>query len=155
MHKGIILCDLDGTLLTSAKIVSKKTADILNRCKGNGQYIGYITARSRSNKITSILNKLPCDFMSLYNGAMIYAQNQLIENNSLPYQQAALILQKLSNDFPDIIMDINLEPWIFSSVCNEICHMDSGRIESCRINNLPKCDVQRIRLRSKKIKKFC
>ena len=149
MHKGIILCDLDGTLLTSAKVVSLKTVDILNLCKDNGQYIGYITARSRSNKITSILSKLPCDFVSFYNGAMIYVQNQLIENNSLPYQQATLILQKINNDFPDIVMDINLEPWIFSSVCNELCHMDSGRRESCSIKNLPKCDVQRIRLKSK------
>jgi cof family protein len=95
---------------------------------------------------------LPCDFISFYNGAMIYAQNVLIENNSLPYQQAALILQKINNDFPDVVIDVNLEPWTFSSFNNELCHMDSGQRELCSINNLPKCDVQRIRLKSKKVK---
>ncbi len=50
MNKGIILCDLDGTLLTSTKVISTKTVNILNLCKNNGQYIGYITVRSRSKK---------------------------------------------------------------------------------------------------------
>lgn len=150
MHR-MILFDLDGTLLTSDGIVSTITANIIKFCKLKGYYIGFMTARSRSKKNIRLLEGLPCDFIAFYNGAAIYAENQLIENNGLPYTQAASILQSLDEDFSDVVIDVYQEPWFFSSTRREICHMDSGNRNICSLNKLPELDVQRIRLKSENI----
>jgi len=144
----MILFDLDGTLLTSDGIVSSKTTAIIKFCKLKGYYIGFVTARSRSKKNIQLLDGLPCDFTAFYNGAAIYAGNRLIENNGLPYKQAVSILQSLDKDFPDAEVDVYQEPWFYSSAHHEICHMDSGSRKTCSLNELPKLDVQRIRLKS-------
>ena len=147
----MILFDLDGTLLTSDNIVSPITANIIKVCKLKGYHIGFITARSRSKKNICLLDRLPYDFIAFYNGAEIYAENHLIESNVLSYKQAALILQKLNEDFPGMVIDVHQKPWIFSSVCGDICHMESGNRKVCSLNKLPECDVQRIRLKSKSL----
>ena len=151
MAKSMILFDLDGTSLTSNGTMLTTTKNIIQLCKSKGYYIGFITARSRSKKNRRLLDSLPYDFIAFYNGAVIYVKNQLIESNSLPHQQAFTILQKLSRDYSDMVIDVNLEPWFFSSACNEIYRMDSVDRKKCNINNLPKYDVQRIRLRSEQV----
>ena len=89
--------------------------------------------------------------MAFYNGAKIYARNHLLESNVLPYNQGIPILQKLNIDFPDIIIDVHQEPWNFSSVSGDICHMESGDRKKCNLYNLPEYDIQRIRLESKEL----
>ena len=147
----MILFDLDGTLLTSNDVISPVTVNAIEACKQKGYHIGFITARSRSKKNICLLDKLPYDFVAFYNGAVIYAKNRLIESNILTYEQATLMLRRLNDDFPEILMDVHLEPWNFTSICNVICHMESGNRITCSLNNLPKCDVQRIRLESKSL----
>lgn len=151
MTDQMILLDLDGTLLTSNNTVSPITADAIEICRLKGYYIGFITARSRSKKNIQLLDGLPCDFIAFYNGAEIYAKNHLIESNELSYKQTAMMLQKLNTDFPDMIFDIHQEPWNFSSVYGDIRHMESGDRKECNLNNLPKCNVQRIRLESESL----
>lgn len=148
MTHQVILFDLDGTLLTSAGVVSSATATVIRRCKLEGYRIGFITARSRSKKNIRLLDGLPCDFIAFYNGAAIYANNQLIESNVLQYRQTVLMLRRLNTDFPDMVIDVHQEPWLFSSVRGEIQHMDSENREPCNLNNLPKSDIQRIRLKA-------
>lgn len=150
MHR-IIFFDLDGTLLTSGNIVSTITANSIKFCKLEGYYVGFVTARSRSKKNIRLLEELPCDFIAFYNGAVIYAENQLIGSNVLPYKQAISILQRLNRDFPDVSIDVHQEPWVFSSARNEICHMDTGYRQICSLDKLPERDVQRIRLKSEKL----
>lgn len=149
MHRMIFFA-LDGTLLTSGGIVSSITANSIKFCKLEGYYVDFVTARSRSKKNIRLLDGLPCDFIAFYNGAAIYAENQLIEGNVLSYKQATSILQRLNKDFPDVSIDVHQEPWIFSSIRSEICHMDTGNRQACSLDKLPERDVQRIRLRSEK-----
>ncbi len=144
----MILFDLDGTLLTSDNIVSPITENAIKDCKHKGYHIGFVTARSRSKKNIRLLDRLPYDFIAFYNGAEIYAKDHLIESNALPYKQAALMLLRLNKDFPDMIIDVHHEPWSYSSIREEICHMESGERKECSLNKLPNCDVQRIRLKS-------
>ena len=151
MIHRMILFDLDGTLLTSNNTVSPETESTIKFCKLKGYYIGFITARSRSKKNLCLLNGLPYDFIAFYNGAEIYAENHLIESNVLPYKKAVLMVRKLNEDFPYLEIDVHQEPWTFSSAYGDICHMESGERKVCNLNNLPKCDVQRIRLKSKSI----
>lgn len=148
MIRQMILFDLDGTLLTSCNIVSTVTANILKVCKLKGYYIGFITARSRSKKNLALLNGLPYDFIAFYNGAKIFARNHLIESNELPYKQATMMLQKLNEDFPNMIIDVHQEPWIYSNICSSIRHIESDNRKICSLSKLPKCNVQRIRLKS-------
>ena len=144
----MLLFDLDGTVLTSDSTISHTTVDIIKRCKSEGYNIGFITARSKSRKIICLLSALPYDFIAFYNGAVIYAKKQLVESNSLPYQQATSILQKLCNDYPDVIIDINQESYLSSSTYNKACSINSTIRKTCSVNNLPSYDVQRIRLKS-------
>lgn len=144
----MIIFDLDGTLLTSSSIVSSTTSNIIKYCKLNGYYIGYITARSSSKKTLRLLDGLPCDFISFYNGALIYAEKQLLESNTIPHHQALNILLKLNRDYQNITVEINQDPWIFSNISNEIYHRDSGERKECNFDNLANIDIQRIRLKS-------
>lgn len=148
MIHHMILFDLDGTLLTSGNIVSSITADVIKNCKLKGYRIGFITARSRSKKNIFLLEGLPYDFIAFYNGAEIYTEKHLIESNVLPYKQAMWILKRLNEDFSDIVIDVHLEPWNFSNASGNICHMESGTRKVCNLNDLPRYDVQRIRLES-------
>ena len=118
----MILFDLDGTLLTSDGIVSSATADIIKLCKLKGHYIGFVTARSGSKKNIKLLDGLPYDFIAFYNGAAVYAENQLIERNELPYKQAASILQRLDEDFSGVEIDVYQEPWHISLRALEKSH---------------------------------
>ncbi len=150
----MILFDLDGTLLTSDNIISSITVDAIRRCKINGFHIGFITARSRSNKNISLLDGLPYDFIAFYNGAIICVEDQLIESNVLTYKEAMVILKRLNEAFSNIIIDVHLEPWNFSSAERDICHLQSGIHKGCTLNDLPRCNVQRIRLESENIMYF-
>lgn len=147
----MILFDIDGTILTSNNIVSPTTEHIIRACKLKGYHIGFITARSRSKKNICLLDGIPYDFIAFYNGAKIYAENHLIESNVLPYEQVASMLRRLNEDFPSMVIDVHQEPWIYSSIFGDICHMKSGKRKKCSLNELPKCDVQRIRLKSESI----
>lgn len=147
----MMLFDLDGTLLNSDNIVSPITANAIEICRLKGYYIGFITARSRSKKNIQLLDDLPCDFTAFYNGAEIYAKNHLLESNVLSYKQTTMMLQKLNNDFPGMIFDVHQEPWNFSSICGDIRHMESGDRKGCNLNNLPECNIQRIRLESESL----
>lgn len=151
MIRQIILFDLDGTLLTSENTISPVTINAIKNCKLKGYYIGIITARSKSKKNIYLLKGLPYDFIAFYNGAEIYAENNLIESNVLPYNQASLILRRLNTDFPGLSIDVHQEPWFFSNVSGNICHLESGNRRKCNINKLPKCNVQRIRLKSQSL----
>lgn len=142
----MILFDLDGTLLNSFGVISSTTANVIKLCQLKGYYIGIITARSRSQKNIRLLEKLAVDFMAFYNGAKIYAKKNLLVSNVLSYNLTILMLQKLNIDFPNIIMDVHLEPWNYSSLYDDICHMESGDRKKCSLNKLPECDIQRIRL---------
>ncbi len=148
MNHQMILFDLDGTLFTSDSTISPITANSIKSCKQKGYRIGIITARTKSEKNVRLLNGIPYDFIAFYNGAEMYVENQLIESNALPYRQASLILLRLNEDFPDLVIDVHNETWSYSSIRGEICHIGSGRRKTCNLGELPVCDVQRIRMKS-------
>lgn len=46
-----------------------------------------------------------------------------------------MMLQKLNNDFPDMMFDVHQEPWNFSSVYSDIRHMESECLMSVPLQN--------------------
>lgn len=149
MIKELLLFDLDGTLLLSNGTFSSKTIDILVKCKTKGYGIAIITARSHSQKNLDLIKYIPYDFIAFYNGAQIYANNRLIKSCLLTFEREISMLLNLHNDFPDLAIDVYQEPWHFLSTNNEIFHMKTHARTTCGISQLPNCDIQRIRLRSK------
>lgn len=148
MIKEMLLFDLDGTLLLSNGTFSSKTIDILVKCKIKGYGIAIITARSHSQKNLELINHIPYDFIAFYNGAQIYANNLLIKSHLLTFEQEIPMLLNLHNDFPNLAIDVYQEPWHFLSTNNEIFHMKTHERTTSGISQLPKCNIQRIRLRS-------
>lgn len=95
----ICFFDLDGTLLTSNKTISVKTAAILEKLHQNHILVGYITARTK-RKIGELLGDIPCDFIASYDGAVIDVfkdgRESTIYNGCIADKNAYEIIEYLS-----------------------------------------------------------
>lgn len=147
----MLLFDLDGTLLSSNGMLSNTISNTFLMCKKAGYKIGILTARSRTQKNINLVSCIPYDYISFYNGAQNYAANTLIISHLLTFQKTIPMLQRLYSDFPDLTIDVYQEPWQFSTKNDEIYHMETCKKQKCNLKELPKHDIQRIRLRSQSI----
>ena len=154
MHTKLLLFDLDDTLLTSEKTITINSIEAIQACKKRGMLIGYITARAKPSKIKNkdfFINRynLPCDFIAYYNGAEICVGNTLgtsIVSNVILYDDVMKMIQGLLKNYPNIGITIHLEPWSFKNITNEIWNNETGEIIKCTVFELPRHDVQRIRI---------
>ena len=92
--KRLYISDLDGTLLTSQQTVAEKSAQMLNRCIGEGAYFTFATARSvySAKPMTESINiNVPCILM---NGVSIYdlENDKYIKNEFIPAQACEEII---------------------------------------------------------------
>ncbi len=139
----LIVFDLDDTLLNSKEMVSERNRQAILNCSQKGMKIGYITVRS-PRKIKVFLQGLPCDCIANYNGAMIYADNKLIEENIINYKNAINYINKVTEIAPGIGICTYFEPYCYkdkkirSYITQEILEYD--------LYSTPQHDFQRIRL---------
>jgi Cof subfamily protein (haloacid dehalogenase superfamily) len=149
MNKKMLLFDLDDTLLTTEKTITKASIEAIKNCKEKDMLIGYITGRARPmhNEIffTDRYN-LPNDFIAYYNGAEIYAGELPIESNVIPYDNAMKIIRGLIETYPNAKSSVMYEPWSYSSRSGENWNNETGEKIKCTIFELPRYDVQRIRI---------
>ena len=68
--RKVLLFDLDGTLLTTDKMISVRTRDALEKCRQNGYLIGVSTSRSEQNCLT-FLGEVNPDILITSGGALI------------------------------------------------------------------------------------
>lgn len=108
----LVVFDLDDTLLNSKEVVSERNRQAILSCSKKGMKIGYITARS-PRKISEFLQGLPCDCIANYNGATIYADNKLIEENVIKYESAMDYINKLTEIAPGIGICAYFEPYCY------------------------------------------
>lgn len=141
--KQLLLFDLDDTLLNSQKIISKANVLAIKKCKTKGMVIGYITARS-PRKVKTYLKDLPCDCLAYYNGASITAGDILLEKNEIPYSEGIKTMSEIQNVYTDISIGVYLEPYSYFN--GQIKNIFTQEIYSGTIENLPVCDIQRIRI---------
>jgi hypothetical protein len=85
--------------------------------------IGYITVRS-PRKMKLFLNELPSDCIANYNGAMNYADGNLIAQNNIPYSEAINFIERVLQEAPNIIF-----------VCAGICSNPVSRLRNPLIFN--------------------
>lgn len=75
LNKRILLFDLDGTLLRSDKTISKRTLDVLHKCREKGFLIGISTSRSEINCLKFVPELSP-DILVVSGGAIVkYGEN--------------------------------------------------------------------------------
>jgi len=139
----LIVFDLDDTLLNSKEVVSVRNRQAIQNCHMKGMKIGYITLRS-PRKIKTFLQRLPCDCIAHYNGALIYADNSLIMENVIEYSNAINFINKVTEIAPGIGVSAYFEPYCYkdkkirSHITQEILEYD--------LNSTPHHNFQRIRL---------
>lgn len=73
----LLLFDLDGTLLTSNKTISKRTKSALNKCREKGMLIGVSTSRGRQNAL-AFIGELKPDVLITSGGALVYIGEQCV-----------------------------------------------------------------------------
>lgn len=73
----LLLFDLDGTLLTSDKTISKRTLSVLKRCREKGMLTGVSTSRSMQNAL-AFIGELKPDVLITSGGALVHIGEQCI-----------------------------------------------------------------------------
>lgn len=94
--KGILLFDLDGTLLTSRKIISEKTMKALLNAKNAGYLIGISTSRSTKNS-QAFFKILEPDVIIASGGAIVIKSGNIIYKKGLSIEETNGILKKVWN----------------------------------------------------------
>lgn len=147
MNPNIIFLDLDGTLLTDTKRVSKYDAETLWKCSRSGIRVGYVTSRTE-RKIRELTQGLPCDFIASLNGSHI----QIFENGKIVWHEidgiawniGKPLLERLMAEMPANVA-ANFWPY---SLWNGMVSRDGavlGDWSSC-VNQIAPVRFQRIRL---------
>jgi Cof subfamily protein (haloacid dehalogenase superfamily) len=139
----LVIFDLDDTLLNSKEEVSERNRQAILNCSQKGMKIGYITVRS-PRKIETFLRGLPCDCISNYNGATIYADNRLIGKNEIEYANAISYIRKVTELAPGIGVSAYFEPYCYKD--REIRHYISQEVLEYSLYKTPHHNFQRIRL---------
>lgn len=139
----LVVFDLDDTLLNSKEEVSERNRQALLNCSQKGMKIGYITARSR-RKIKTFLQGLPCDCIATYSGALIYADNKLITQNVIKYENAINYINKISEIAPGIGICAYFEPFCYKN--KQIRSYITQEILNYDLYSTPWHNFQRIRL---------
>lgn len=80
MSSKLLLFDLDGTLLSSSKIITPKTFDSLMKARHNGFLIGISTSRSEPN-LPSVVKELKPDVLITSGGALVTVKGVLVEKH--------------------------------------------------------------------------
>ena len=75
--KKLLLFDLDGTLLTTEKTISKSTFEALEQARKKGYLVGVSTSRSEANS-RNFLGKLNPDILITSGGAVVKKQEEYI-----------------------------------------------------------------------------
>ncbi len=139
----LVVFDLDDTLLNSKEAVSERNRHAILNCCKKGMKIGYITARS-ARKMGEFLHGLPCDCIANYNGATIYADNKLIEENVIKYESAMDYINKLVEIAPGIGICAYFEPYCYKD--KKIRSYITQDVLEYDLYSIPQHNFQRIRL---------
>lgn len=114
MEVGMIVTDLDRTLLHTDKTISEYTAEVLYRCQKLGIKVVFATARPKRT-VTQFLEGIPVDSLILHNGAVIYAENVLLGNFGIDPKLRDQILLSISRDYPDVALSVEVDDVFYAN----------------------------------------
>lgn len=114
----ILFFDLDGTLLTSNKEISKRTERAILRCKEKGLKIGICTSRSAYNSLPFFSSITP-DVVIASGGALVQAEGKYILKKEFSIEETREIIQKsrclLGNDCEITVDTIKAHYWNYKT----------------------------------------
>ena len=96
--KKILLFDLDGTLLTSKKLITNATKEMINKCQNQGHIVVLASGRPLSGVLQFAkeldLNQYP-SYIIAYNGSLLYdlQREDIIYENNLKQAEIKEILE--------------------------------------------------------------
>lgn len=89
----LLLFDLDGTLLRSDKTLSRRTLDVLGRCRERGILIGISTSRAVHNCVTFLPNLIP-DLLIASGGAVIQYKGENIYSAEFTLKETLSLIEQ-------------------------------------------------------------
>lgn len=91
-----VFFDIDGTLLTDRKTVSKSTQEAIRAMKKQGILVGVATGRG-PGFVAPFLENLELDFAVSYNGQFVFTRDKVIYQNQLPKSTIYRLIRYASN----------------------------------------------------------
>lgn len=91
-QKGILLFDLDGTLLRNDKTLSEYTLKTLSKCREDGYLIGISTSRGEQNCL-SFLRDLEPDILISSGGALVQLNGNIIYTSSFSVDETRKFIE--------------------------------------------------------------
>ena len=107
MEIKLILCYLDGTILSSDKTISDKSVLVLEQCRSNGILIGFSTSRGRAN-IIPFEAKIKPNILICNGGASMMCRGELIYTKTFTLEETRRMLAaayKVCGDNAEITLD--------------------------------------------------
>lgn len=116
----LLLSDMDGTLLNSQGIISKKNQEAVQYFIDHGGQFGIATGRSQLNSVLfldEIKVNAPC---ILYNGCGVYdfSENRFLELKELPRLKLKVFLEHCLSEFKEVSIQI---------YCPQMCYFVSPK----------------------------
>lgn len=108
MASQMIVTDLDRTLLRSDKTISGYTAQVLWRCHEKGIKIVFATARPKRT-VRQFCLDVPVDALILHNGAVVYAEGQLLASYGIDSDVKNRILLSIGHDHPEVTLSVEID----------------------------------------------
>ncbi len=118
-EKKLLIFDLDGTLLTTDKIITGRTLAALEKARAAGYLLGFSTSRGMSN-IEKYTDMVRPDVIIASSGALVTAWSRVIYRNSLSADEVNDII-RLSKEIvgPDCKITVDTEDDHFKNYPDE------------------------------------
>ena len=139
----ILIFDLDNTLLNSDELVAAPERETLTEMSRRGLLICYITARS-PRAVPSILEGLPCDAVSYYNGAVTHCGGQITDENLINYSDGIAIYRLLESNLREFTISVYAEPYSYRN--GTVVNLDTKEVTAGTILDMPENHIQRLRI---------
>ena len=138
----LIVTDLDGTLLRNDKSISQYTAEVLERCRGQGIRLVFATARPRRT-LQLFLGQVPADALILHNGAVAFIGERKVLHHGIEPQAAASLLMALAREFPGKKLSVEIEDVLYANFDVSLIWDNTSAVRS-DFTNLPGLPADKI-----------
>jgi hypothetical protein len=114
MNIGMIVTDLDRTLLRSDKTISDYTVDVLRKCRENGIKVVFATAHPKRS-VMCYADIITPDAMILHNGAVTYIGKEILCGFGIPIDVRNAILNDIISEYPQVQLSVEIDDVFYAN----------------------------------------
>jgi hydroxymethylpyrimidine pyrophosphatase-like HAD family hydrolase len=111
---GVIVLDLDGTLLRADKSLSSASRDAMLRAKAAGHELVFATARPPRLTLSLLPAELAGEFVVCYNGAQVLRHGHVLRQQAIPAADVAGVFSYLERAAPGIARGFEHEDQLYA-----------------------------------------